>query len=25
MLMDFNLARYIDSRTTLGTQFTLPE
>ena len=25
MLMDLNLARYIDSRTTLGTQFTMPE
>ena len=25
MLMDLNLARYIDSRTTLGIQFTLPE
>jgi hypothetical protein len=25
MLMDMNWGRYIDSRTTLGTQFMLPE
>jgi hypothetical protein len=25
LLIDLNLARYMESRTTLGTQFTLPE